>query len=52
MEPIQDAEAWLVVVFVVVDVLVNVDVNSFLSLRTVYLTNYKQKIFNLLNVKA
>ena len=47
-------EVLLVLVFVNVDVLVHVvvDVDGFNSLQTVQLTNYKQKLFNLLNFKA
>ena len=42
-------EVW---VHVDVDVIVDVDVDGFISFRTVQLTNYKQKLFYLLNLKA
>jgi hypothetical protein len=47
---IQDAEAWLVVVFVLVDA--DVDLDGTNSFRMVQLTNYKQKKFNQLNLTA
>ena len=45
-------EVLLVLVFVNVLVHVVVDVDGFNSFQTVQLTNYKHKLFNLLNFKS